>query len=180
MAKFVFYSRSANVKPGKGKHEYADGDYPTLVACGAWRKMLSNFDTSGDFVWRGRTYRSVEHAFQGAKISLQDDTKGYLFCLESGSDISRGDGSVAQKNRKLVKLTPDNIRKWGDMSMNIMSDISRSKFDQCAEWRHMLHCTGDAELWHLSLQRGKPSTLIRFKHLEDLRTGSPSVQSQPQ
>jgi len=51
---FVFYSKSADVRPGKGAHEHVDDPaaYRALAAVPNWRKMLSNFDAA-PFVWTG-------------------------------------------------------------------------------------------------------------------------------
>jgi predicted NAD-dependent protein-ADP-ribosyltransferase YbiA (DUF1768 family) len=52
--------------------------------------MLSNF-WRADVTLGQRTYRTVEHAFQAAKIALVDPALAETFALESGADLARGD-----------------------------------------------------------------------------------------
>lgn len=176
MDKFVFYSRSADAKPGKGVHETANLelskiDYLELSKIKNWRRRLSNFDTSVVFEWRGRKWRSVEHAFQSAKIALENEEIANYFSLDSNHEIGKSEGNIAQKNRKIIKLSEPNIKKWNSMSLKTMIEITNAKYrsTESSELLHILKLTKNAELWHLSMQRGKPSSLIRFKHLEDIR-----------
>ena len=61
---------SADLPPGQGVHEWvADAArYAVLAGVRHWRRMLSNF-WPADFTLDERTYRTVEHAFQAAKIA---------------------------------------------------------------------------------------------------------------
>ena len=176
--KIVFKSTSANKAPGKGVHEsVADPSaYSDLARIKDFRKYLSNFDTSCSFKWKGPydklyTFRSVEHAFQGAKIYRVDPVAGLRFTVESGDAIGLGDGAVAQRHRKLVKLTPSQLAAWGSVAQGYMTSATEAKYTQntggvaCA----VLKATGVAELHHLVTKRGAASELVRFTHLEAIR-----------
>lgn len=173
MDKLVFFSGSADVAPGKGAGEVVacPEHYRVLSGMKDWRKRLSNFDTEVDFVFEGKIYRSIEHAFQAKKISLKDPEKAALFALDSGSALSRGTGADAQKQRKMVLLGPAELAQWDAMSESVMAQIALEKYEQHPDSvaSRVLKATGSAELWHLMRQRGKPSRLVRFKHLEDIR-----------
>jgi hypothetical protein len=68
--RLYFYSGSADVPPGQGVHErVADpARYAALAGVRHWRRMLSNF-WPAEFALGQCTYRTVEHAFQAAKIA---------------------------------------------------------------------------------------------------------------
>ena len=166
MSKFYFYSKSADKAPGKGANEIVvdPSEYSELAKIKDWRKVLSNFHVS-PFVFEGFTYNSIEHVFQSKKIELVSPEKAFLFTLESGSHIGKGDGLMAQKNRKLVVLKQNDLDQWFKMSKDVMKRAAIEKYAQCPEARTVLKLTGDAELWHI-VSRKKPE---RFVHLEQIR-----------
>lgn len=177
--KLVFKSNSADKAPGRGVHEVIGNpdDYRTLAAIDDFRRYLSNFDCSAPFTWkwpggdRSFTFRSIEHAFQAAKMALVDAGAAYRFTVESGDAIGAGDGAVAQKHRKLVKLDDVQLAIWDTMLANVMSSAARAKYTQNRDGvaARVLIATRNAELWHLSTSRGNPSQLVRFAHLESIR-----------
>lgn len=174
MDQLVFCSKSKNADPGAGIHEKTEDCYDELKKYDNWRKQLSNFDCSVEFMFNNYRYRSVEHAFQGTKISLADKSKGFLFTIDSGHTIGQSDGAIAQKNRKLLKLSPEQITEWNKISCQVMEDATYAKYGHALQNNNhiikMLLATKNSKLIHLQLQRGKPSKLIHFKHLEDIRT----------
>lgn len=175
----VFKSNSADKKPGKGVHERVvdSGKYERLASFKDFRRYLSNFDSSCTFTWKWPhgdkeyTFRSIEHAFQAAKIAQVDTLAAFRFTVESGDPIGAGDGSVAQKNRKLIKLSPEQIELWDSISGFIMASAASAKYKQNPQSiaAQVLKATCRAELWHLSTSRGSPSSLVRFEHLELIR-----------
>lgn len=175
MDRFVFYSKSKDCFPGTGRHEllHDNETYESLSKLKHWRRRLSNFDTSVNFQWNGHTWRSIEHAFQGTKISIANKTKGYLFTLDSKSNIGESEGNIAQKNRKLVKLDKHQLTHWDKIKDDVMKQATIAKYNQAklenSDIITLLKLTKNAELHHLQIQRGKPSMLIRFKHLEYIR-----------
>jgi hypothetical protein len=175
--KFVFKSNSADKAPGKGVHEFAADEYSALAKIKDFRRYLSNFDSSCTFVWQGPfekpyTFRSIEHAFQAAKIYIADPVAAMKFTVESGDSIGSGEGHIAQKNRKLVKLTPAQLSHWDSISKSIMASAADAKYTQnvSSVSAQVLKATGRAELWHLVTVRGKSSYLVRFEHLECIRS----------
>lgn len=169
MDRFVFYSGSADKKPGKGVNEIGDSSkYVELSNINDWRKVLSNFHVY-PFKYDGYTWNSIEHVFQSKKIELVDPKRAFEFTIESGSDIGLGDGKMAQKNRKLVVLSGSHLRAWDEMKDRIMKEAAIEKYKACEYASHILSLTKGAELYHLERSRGKPSKLVHFKHLEEIR-----------
>jgi predicted NAD-dependent protein-ADP-ribosyltransferase YbiA (DUF1768 family) len=165
--KLYFYSKSRDVYPGKGANEQVKDEslYAELSAFKDFRRILSNFHVC-PFKFEDLTYNSIEHAFQAKKIELVDPEKAKWFTTESGHKIGQGDGSMAQKNRKLVVLPPADLKKWNQSKMQIMKRISIAKYFECEEAKKVLLATKQAQLWHIVSR--KPA--MRFVHLEEIRT----------
>lgn len=164
--KLYFYSKSRDETPGKGANEHVDilAEYTDLSKIKDWRKVLSNFHVY-PFKYQGKTYKTIEHVFQAMKIALADKEKSVYFTVESGHEIGQGDGGVAQKNRKLVKLTHQHLHQWEKIKAKVMHDAAVEKYKACAEARKVLKATNCAQLWHI-VMRSKP---VRFTHLEEIR-----------
>ena len=165
--KLYFYSKSADKpKPGQGSNEYVNDSYMynELAKISGWRKVLSNFHFS-PFEFEGKTYNTIEHVFQAKKIALEDPAKAELFTIESESELGKGDGALAQKNRKLIKLSKTSLAKWDGMKDKVMKDAAIAKYESCDEARKVLKLTQNAELWHI-VSRKQP---VRFVHLEEIR-----------
>lgn len=162
--KLYFYSKSASVPPGQGKNEYVEdtGAYKDLPI--DFRRVLSNFHVA-KFKYDGHTYNTIEHVFQAKKVGLVDPKAAYRFTVESGDPIGIGDGGIAQKNRKLVMLSVEDLKKWDDIKWDIMKAAAKEKFLQNPAAANILLNTRNSELWHI-VSRQKP---VRFKHLEDIR-----------
>ncbi|MFI5495174.1 NADAR family protein [Actinoplanes sp. NPDC051859] len=165
--RLYFYSGSADRPPGQGVHERMIDPtrYAALAAVEHWRRMLSNFWVA-EFTLAAKTYRTVEHAFQAAKIALVDPVLAEQFAVESGTDLARGDGAAARKHRKLVLLDEAQVRRWDGMKHDVMRDAMRAKFSCHEALRAVLLATRDAELWH-GTGRGQPPT--RIAELESIR-----------
>ncbi len=149
MDRLFYFSRSADRPPGQGANEWvADPKrYTELARTPGWRQMLSNFWVA-PFVVQGVNWNSVEHFFQGHKINLASPQQGLLFSLNSGSELSRSGGDVAQKNRKMVVLTPQQLQQWEQIKNGVMYAALKAKFSQSPTLRRILLSTGEAELWH--------------------------------
>lgn len=166
--KLCFFSGSADKPPGKGSNEaVADpAAYEALSQRPHWRRTLSNFHRCCPFEFDGRTYATVEHAFQAAKIRLADPAAAEQFTVESGSELGRlGDGLAARRQRMMVRLTPAQLAAWGAMSDTIMHRAQAAKFAQCPEAAAVLRDTGRAQLWHVAPRAGA----VRFEGLEAAR-----------
>lgn len=164
--KLCFYSKSKDVFPGKCSGEYVEDPnlYSDLKNISNWRKMLSNFHFY-PFKYQGYTYNTIEHVFQAKKIELVCKEKALWFTVESGHEIGQADGEVARKNRKLCKLTPEQLKIWNDIKVHVMYEAAVEKYKVCREANEVLYATGSAELWHI-VPRSKP---VRFEHLERIR-----------
>lgn len=173
--RIVFYSKSAARPPGKNKgqgwEEYWTGDIPELLLTGHWRRLLSNFDDSNPFEFMGFHFNTIEHAFQWAKINRVNRIKAHAFTRESGTPLGMGPGREAQKNRRMVVLSPEQMDAWNTISLEVMRAAAFAKYEQHPDSlpAQVLRLTDDAELYHLVTARGKPSQLVRFHHLEEIR-----------
>jgi len=165
--RLYFFSASADLPPGLGVHEQvADpARYAPLAGVRHWRRMLSNF-WPADFTLGERTYRTVEHAFQAAKIALVDPTLAERFALESGTELACGGGAAARKHRKLVLLDEAQLRRWDGHKHAVMREAMRAKFSRHEPLRAVLLATLAAELWH-GTGRGQPPA--RIHDLETIR-----------
>jgi hypothetical protein len=69
--KLIFYSSSKDTEIGKNKNEFINNpdEYLELNKIKNFRRYLSNFHIY-EFKYNGHSYRTIEHSFQGAKISL--------------------------------------------------------------------------------------------------------------
>lgn len=165
--RLYFFSGSADLPPGQGVHEsVADATrYAALAGVRHWRRMLSNFWVA-EFALGEHTYRTVEHAFQAAKIALVDPALAGRFALESESELARGDGAAARKHRKLVLLDDAQLRRWDERKNEVMRDAMRAKFSRHEALRAVLLATCPAQLWH-GTGRGQPPA--RIHDLESIR-----------
>jgi ribA/ribD-fused uncharacterized protein len=165
--RLYFFSGSADLPPGQGVHERAadPSRYAVLAGVPHWRRMLSNFWVA-DFTLGGRTYRTVEHAFQAAKIAMVDPGLAERFALNSGTELARGDGAAARQQRKLTLLDKAQLRRWDQRKHAVMRDAMHAKFSQHEPLRTVLLATLPAELWH-GTGRGQPPS--RIHELETIR-----------
>lgn len=165
--RLYFFSGSADLPPGQGVHERVTDPacYAALAGVRQWRQMLSNF-WPAEFTLGERTYRTVEHAFQAAKIGLVDPVLAERFALESGTELARGDGAAARKHRKLVLLDDVQLRRWDVRKNAVMRDAMCAKFSRHEALRVVLLATRPAQLWH-GTGRGQPPA--RIHDLEAIR-----------
>jgi ribA/ribD-fused uncharacterized protein len=165
--RLYFFSGSADLPPGRGVHERvgAADRYAALAAVRHWRRMLSNF-WPAEFTLGRRTYRTVEHAFQAAKIALVDPALAERFALESDTELARGDGLAARRHRKLAILDDARLRRWDACKHERMRDAMHAKFSRHESLRAVLLATLRAELWH-GTGRGQPPA--RIHDLESIR-----------
>lgn len=103
--------------------------------------------------------------FKPKKIELVCKEKALWFTVESGHEIGQDDGEMARKNRKLCKLTPEQLKIWNDIKVQVMYEAAVEKYKACKEANEVLCATGSAELWHI-VPRSAP---VRFEHLERIR-----------
>lgn len=164
--KLCYFSKSRDVQVGKGKNEFVNdvSKYKELNKIKNWRQILSNFYVE-QFIFENKKYNTVEHAFQSYKIGLVDKEKAEYFTVDSNHQIGIGDGCVARKNRKLVKLDKEKLQYWNSIKDDLMNKITEQRILQSETFKRILFLTGKAELWHIVVRRG----IVRNKYLEDLR-----------
>ena len=167
--KLFYYSKSKDVKAGKGTNEYVSdyNKYEELNKIKNWRQILSNFHEY-IFVYGDYKYKTIEHCFQAQKIKLQDPMIAHNFTLESGHEIGQGDGICARKNRKITMLNKNQLKIWDENKDIIMKNIAYAKYTQCYEYRKTLLLTLNAELWHVVARSKYP---LHTKYLEEIRDG---------
>jgi len=147
--RFIFFSKSAKKKPGKGVGEFASTSYDSLPL--DFRQDLSNFGEKEDeyFIYDGYKWKTVEHAFQAAKFKDLNFDLFYSFTIDSNSDLGiKGSGLDAQKKRKSIILNKEQLKEWGDKNDEIMGELWRVKFSQIDRLKKLLLDTKNAELWH--------------------------------
>ena len=184
---FVFFSKSADAKPGKGAgeilHTHTSYNLPDN-----FRKILSNFHVA-EFQWNGNDifndpfedgtrFKSIEHAFQASKFKLAAENPKNLdardvlndaanqFTLNSGNAIGQGDGALAQKNRKLVRLSTVDLDRWSRSSKDVMASAARALYTQNPREMEVLKATQSATLLHKIARSPKTD---HFMHLEKIR-----------
>jgi hypothetical protein len=79
--------------------------------------------------------------------------------------IGSGDGLIARKNRKLVILNNEDLKKWNNIKHKVMEAILLAKFTQIPIAKQVLLLTKNAILLHGS--KGMP--LTRQHELENVR-----------
>jgi len=116
MDKLIFHSRAALLR---------DNNNPYGLPPDAGR-ILSNF---GDIpvIWRGRTYPTVEHAFQAAKYLLASSRPD----LESSIRLNGGDPVAAKRmgsraGMKAVNAVLD-VALWNSISDDVMTELITEK-----------------------------------------------------
>lgn len=171
-----------NLPTGSLYKEYTSrpDDYSDLNTISDWRKILSHFyafdftiEVSPDLIL---TFRTIEHGFHYFKIRLADPTRAFEFALESGSDLSKGDGLTARRARKMVLLTPQQLQKWDAIKDSVLYFLSKCRYSQDTLSKKVLLATQNAQLWHIvSRSVHYPHTRmakripVRFVHLERVR-----------
>ena len=168
---FMFYSKSANAKVGKGSGEKINKhrlmDFNTLnkdKVCEDWRKKLDD-DWISPFKIDGKRWASVEHYFLGSQYK-----KGYpdiyaTFSLDSETDISKDVTMAKQAAKKSNKLkskqkVPDHVKIDADffevgVNPRYIEERKRAlvaKFSQNLDLKKILMETKNAKL--MQFKRG--------------------------
>jgi predicted NAD-dependent protein-ADP-ribosyltransferase YbiA (DUF1768 family) len=188
---FVFFSRSCDAPPCKGKNEKGDPkDYPLLADVQDWRRMLSNFDLR-PFIFRGLEYDTIEAAWQSCKC--YDGPYAHLReALELGEDVcarmrhfrdtcdkvkirngarakylgsARGWGELCFSDA----LTSARLAEWDGVKMALLATIAEAKFTQNPLAMQVLLATNNATLMHLLPHKPTGANLQHFHWLEAIR-----------
>lgn len=175
----VFYAKAKDVYPGKGANEHINQpkDYDALSKIQNWRSQLGPLDVA-PFKWSGKgilpepfkegtEWNSIEHALQGSKFKFYKFDDADKFSLTSGDAIGKGDGSFAEKNKKLHAIK--DLAPWEALYPSVLKDVYTAKFTQNKDKMRILSLTNTAHLIHHVVVRGKPSQQVRATHLEEMR-----------
>ena len=172
---FMFYSKSANKKPGKGKGEIIPDDrlieFNELAKMKDWRKVLSNFymkpKRDGEvvplFELDGLKWASVEHYYHANKFKKNHPDYYRLFSIDSGSQImddARKALGAGGKTGKVSgkKFRPKNVVMDEDFfddnnNEKVMEKGQMAKYQQDDISRQVLLATKDAKLVHYTSSR---------------------------
>ena len=167
---FMFYSKSANKTPGKGKGEIISDErmieFNELAKMGSWRKVLSNFymkeKRDGEvvplFELDGLKWASVEHYYHGNKFKKNHPDYYRLFAIDSGSQIMDDPKKALGAGGKTGKVSgkkfrPKNVvidEDFFDDNNNerIMEKGQSAKYQQDTHAKQVLMATKDAKLVH--------------------------------
>jgi predicted NAD-dependent protein-ADP-ribosyltransferase YbiA (DUF1768 family)/DNA-directed RNA polymerase subunit M/transcription elongation factor TFIIS len=175
---FQIFAGSADAAPGKGAGETLvspAATYKELRAIPHWRRTLSNFAVT-PFQWKGRQWKTLEHAFQAAKFETIDPELFRSFSLNSGSALSRGSGEDARSERKAVVFTAEQKAAWDARMPALQKELWEAKFSQNPDARKVLLLTGDAQLWHAAPRTPK----VHWTDLEEIRGELRDKQNAPE
>ena len=127
--------------------------------------------------WLGLTFKSVEGAFQAAKIQLSDMFDKNDNLTKAGDNLldrlQEASGSEAKRLGRMV--TGLNVKEWDRLSSGIMKGLLLESFKQNPEALARLLATGNAELTHTQ-DKGKwgkefPRLLMEVR--QELRKSAP-------
>jgi len=157
---FQYYSKSAGNKfPGEGAGEVLNKErkkeFIELSKISDWRRKLSNFWES-NLKLDGKTWKSVEHYYQGNKFKEKHPEFYEKFTLDSSSDISKepalakaAGGPTGKYEGKRVRDEKIKIDEgFFDKKDEVMSLAQQAKYEQNKDLADILLKTNDAKLMH--------------------------------
>jgi predicted NAD-dependent protein-ADP-ribosyltransferase YbiA (DUF1768 family) len=158
---FQFYSKSRDLKPGKGAGEKIDKKevmkFAELAGIKNWRKVLSNF-FEGEFTLDGKRWKSVEHFYHASKFKKNNPEFYATFSLDSDTELSKspamakgaggktGKFKGKQLRSKKIKLDEDFFSS--KENERAMYRGQMAKYKQVDEAKRVLMATKDAKLQH--------------------------------
>ena len=167
---FMFYSKSADKKPGKGNGEnIPDGkiiEFNELAKNKNWRKVLSNFYTKPKaefktvplFELDGLKWASVEHYYHANKFKKNNKDFYRLFSIDSNSQIMDDSKKALGAGGKTGKISGKKFRPkevvidedFFDNKNNekVMEKAQQAKYEQNEELAKILLETKKAKLTH--------------------------------
>ena len=166
----MFYSKSADKKPGKGNGEKIPEDklleFSELAKIKNWRRILSNFYTKPKedgrvtplFELDGLKWASVEHNYHGNKFRKNNPDFYRLFSIDSGSQIMDDPkkalgaggktGKIAGKNFRPKDIVIDEDFFDGKNNEKTLERAQQAKYEQDELSRQVLLATKNAKLLH--------------------------------
>ena len=160
-SRIMFYSGSRHAYPGKGASEtlqrddFEAGVFDELNSHVGFRQKLSNFyeieGYNGGFICCGRSWRTVEHCFQGRKFEVVDPNYCSQFALNSGSPLSHDSGVAARRaggKKGKRPLAHVQLRDWDQRKHQVMREAMYARYSQDEESKKILLATKNAILLH--------------------------------
>ena len=157
---FQYYSKSAGNKfPGEGAGEILNKErkkeFLELSKIPDWRRKLSNFWES-KLKLDGKTWKTVEHYYQGNKYKNNNPDCYQKFTIESSSDISKdpalakaAGGPTGKYEGKRVRDEKIKIDEgFFDKKDEVMTIAQEAKYEQNKDLADILLKTKDAKLMH--------------------------------
>jgi hypothetical protein len=164
----TFYSRSADMKPGKGSGDIIKTEnvmeFIGLLGIKNWRRKLDDswIDIENPFIIDELSYASVMHYYQGSKYKYGHKDFSILFALESKSEISTNIAYCIAATSKSGKYKSDDGKQIVLRKEDIMIDndfyLRRNveerekgilaKFKDNMEYKNILLNTKKAQLNH--------------------------------
>lgn len=146
---FQFFNRSADKPPGKGLGEVVHDAkmYKELAELKHWRRVFSDMYEGEPLKIDGVTYKTHHHAFQAAKFRVGGHPKtSHLFSMDSKSEIGLGSAAEAYRKRKVVMLSPSELKAWNQACGLEKDKIYAAKFASDRYETKVLLATGNALL----------------------------------
>ncbi len=157
---FMFYTSSADAKPGKGNGEKMPKEdaikFKDLQLVSDWRRKLDDAFVA-PFTYDNKRWQTVEHYYQGSKFKKGFPDFYAQFSLDSESEISKdvkkasGAGGKTGRYEKEL-LRPKDVKLdsdfYGGRDKVERSNALLAKFEQNAELKSMLLHTLNAKLLH--------------------------------
>jgi len=171
MDRLQFFAFSADKPAGKGVGDLIKDPtiYKELDEIKNWRRVFSSLWTNIDepFEYQERKYISYEHAFQSAKFLCNGYEKiADKFSLNDlESSLARSAGLEASRNRKIIKLSQQELDLWESLRGKVKDELYLAKFTQVPSAKKALLGTNNAELWN----KGPRIKEIRCIRLEKTR-----------
>jgi len=148
------------------------GDYPAIFQRHrTFRFMLSTHDVSCSFVYNGLAFKTVQHALQYMKYTLQNDTAAKHFSLTSNTSLAKRSARRAYRIGSRLSMTAEQKKKWDAMHDILVAEIMDEKYAQNAHApiAQVLCATQTAELWFVDQNDDGREKKIRAHYLEQIR-----------
>ena len=111
-------------------------------------KWLSTFSRANEFMYGGKEYPTVEHAFHAQKLKKNSEKLEEYQKLFTNKDLEPNEakklGSKKYFKEKGYELRSD----WNDKRVEIMKECTEAYYDANDEMKKRLIATGDKELIH--------------------------------
>jgi hypothetical protein len=170
----MFYSNSANAKPGRGAGDIISKDryssFIELTKIRDWRRKLDDswLDVENPFIINGNSYASVIHYYQGSKFRNGYPDFANEFSLNSKSEMSMDINlckiAVSNPKLKLKNIKVDDGFFSNHRNLEEIDLAIHAKFSQNEELKKILINTNKAKLIHY-IGAKEPEVVINLMKL---------------